>query len=44
MVTVDSKGLGTMHALTQMAVRQLTDNVQRLGLVTAVSGALEEML
>ena len=45
LVTVDGKGLGAMHALTQAVVReQLVDKAERLGLATAVVDALEEKL
>jgi hypothetical protein len=44
LVTVDGKGLGAMHALTQAAVRELTDQAERLRLATVVTEALDEKL
>ena len=44
LVTKDDKGLVAMHALTQRAVRGLTDAPEREALVAAVAGALHAKL
>ena len=44
LVTKDDKGLVAMHALTQRAVRALTDTAERGALMAAVAGALEAKL
>ena len=44
LVTKDDKGLVAMHALTQRAVRSLTDTAERGPLVAAVAGALRAKL